>query len=163
MEMTDFDFVDFMIFVTLLLILQLHIGLCSLYHNGALDTLSLKLTAYVIGIEYVSVKLVRICRASARAVKPCKAFPALVLGVHIAAFEFIHDLSIVYSVKHCAEFETVKPHKLVTRVEVSRRRYRKVLRTRAAARQSFIYTRSSGQVKLEVEKRNRLSCLLSLD
>ena len=143
---------SFFIFFFLPVSFLFTIGFGSLDHDCTFNTFFLQFTSDIICSADITAEIIRICCTSAAAVEPGKTFSAFFFCIDVAALKFITDLCIFNPIIHIAEQELLIAYKLMARIKITPRRYRKVLGSRTTAGQTFCHTRTTFKIDHKMEE-----------
>ena len=108
-------------------------------------------------------EIIGISHTASAAVKLCKAIPAFLLGIDIAAAEIIRNLRSFDPFVHISHQELFLSYELVTGIQVSPRRNSQVLSAGTAPGKPLGKTRTTVQIDHEMEEIKAFSFLFSLD
>ena len=89
---------------------------CHLQHDGALNTLTMKVAAQLIGTGQGTGSVIGIGGTAAAAEHLGKAIVTFFAGIYIAELELIPQFGILNAMEYIAQFEFFVADKLVTRV-----------------------------------------------
>ena len=96
--------------------------------------------------------MICICLTATAAIEPCPAIGARGISIYVASRKLATQLAVYHTAPYITHQKTCITNELMAWIKLAARRYRKILSRDAATRYAFIYTRSSGEIQIEVIK-----------